>query len=971
MIPTGECPLSFGQQRLYSIDRSEGLSAASTMASAWRVFGRLDIAALERSLTQIVRRHEVLRANVVLVHGTASQAIAPAYRVVLPVLDLQHLPEAAQSTEVERAISEETRRVFDLERDRLFRARLLRLAGDQHMLLVTTHQFVADGWSLGVFIRELGTLYDAFTHDSAMPLPPLPTQYADFARRQQERLQGAALDQLLAYWRQQLAGAPLHVALPTDRPRPVAPSVRGARQSFALERSLIEELRAVGQQAEATLLMTLLAGLNILLHARSGQKDIVVLSPAANRSGSQLEGLIGPCSNTLALRASLAGNPTVPEMLARVRAACLGASRHQDLPFERLVQELRAGGAPADPGPVQVGFALEPALPSLHLGKLRIDRLEAGAGHTTNDLDMFLDDRSDAVEGTVRYRTDLFDSATITRLIEDYRRLLALLVTQPQQRLSTLLMASGLATSRRAPSAAPVPVEANDQSSARDAGGPARHPQQPPSPDLSRDRLVDLYERSNLTKNQLLVWVGQQLQPGVPVYNLASTLVLTTQIDIPAFRRALQVLVDSSDALRTVIQERDGVPYQVVLDQPPAPVELLDLSRLPDAAQACDRWVADRCQRAFDLTKPLIDVALLRLSSTRIVCYLASHHIICDGWSVGIIYNHLAELYERAVRNDLPDRVELPQFQDYVERERRSYRSAEYLRSEAYWTQKRSREAEPISFYGKVRHRQSSRIQRVTCELGPERTRRLKTAAARHRESLFTTTDTTLFNIFGALLCVYLHRVGGVRNVSIGAGFHNRRSDTSRKTIGQFAGALFLRVAVDPDDDFQSLIRKVSAEALESFHHRDVAVGNPNFKTYEVLLSYQPARAQLSPFAGAPIDVKYAHSGYADDSLALSIHDADSPGSLVIDFDLSDDVFDKGDQERATQHFLRVVDAFLDDPTTRIEHVELLPPTERRQLLVEWNATAAPYPKEASVAELFAAQACDSPEAVAVVCGED
>ncbi|MGH3971721.1 MAG: amino acid adenylation domain-containing protein, partial [Pseudonocardiaceae bacterium] len=947
------------------------VTATDNVASAWRIFGLLDIAALEWSLSHIVGRHEVLRTKTPLVNGTTGQEIAPEYRVALPVLDLQHLPEAEQLTEVERVASEEAQRVFDLGRDRLILARLLRLAGDQHVLLVTMHYSVSDDWSLRVFIRELGMLYDdAFTHDRGVALPPLAIQYTDFVRWQRERLQGPALDQLLAHWTQQLAGAPLHVAMPTDSPRPEVPSFRGAHQSFVLERPLIDELRAVGQQAEASLFMTMLAGLDILLHARSGQKDLVVLSPAANRNSSQLEGLIGPCSHTLALRTSLAGNPTISEILARVRATCLDAYSHQDLPFDRLARELCAGDAPASSPPVQVTFALEPALPSLRLGNLRIDRLEVDTERTTNGLNLRLDDRSDTVGGALSYRTDLFDSATITQFIEDYRHLLAALVTQPQQRLSTLLMASGLATSRlSAPSAAPpTPVGAHDPTPVRSPGQPVRRPpQETPSPDLSGARLDELYEQSNLTKNQLLVWVGHQLQPGLPLFNVASTITLTTQIDIPAFRWAVQVLVNSSDALRTVIRERAGVPYQDVLDHLLAPVELVDLSHLPDAAEALDRWVLDRCQTPFDLTNRLIDVALLRPSSTRIVCYLGYHHIIGDALSAVIVSGHLAELYERAVRGDLPDKVELPQFQDYVELERRNYRSAEYLRSEEYWAQKRSQEAEAISFYGRVRHRHSSRIQRVTCEVGPERTRRLKAAAALQKESIFATTDTTLFDIFGALLGAYLHRIGGVRNISIGTAFHNRRSDTFRKTIGQFAGALVLRIAVDSGDDFQSLIRKVSAESLESFHHRDIAVGNPVFRTYEVHLNYQPARVGPTSFAGAPVEFKYVRSGYWDSSLELIVSDLNSSGSLTLEFDFCDDVFDEGNRGRAVQHFLRVVDAFLEDPTTRIEQVQLLTPAERQQLLVDVNQTSVPVPAT-TLPVLFEQQVARNPDAMAVTC---
>ncbi|HLL82843.1 MAG TPA: condensation domain-containing protein, partial [Longimicrobium sp.] len=338
---TGPLPLSFAQERLWFIDRMEPGSAAYNLPVALRLGGGLDEAALERALGEIVRRHEALRTVFTVVDGSPVQVIAPFDGFVVPVEDLSGLGEADREAAVRRRAREEARRAFDLSAGPLFRAVLLRLAPEEHVLLISMHHIVSDGWSMGVLSGELSALYAAYREGRPSRLPELAVQYADYAVWQREQLEGEVLERQLAYWRERLADAPALLELPTDHPRPLVPAYDGAYESLELPGDLLARLKALGHRETATLYMVLLAASQVLLSRYSGSDDVVVGSPVAGRTRGEVEGLIGFFVNTLVLRTDLSGDPRFRETLGRVREATLGAYEHQELPFERLVAELQ------------------------------------------------------------------------------------------------------------------------------------------------------------------------------------------------------------------------------------------------------------------------------------------------------------------------------------------------------------------------------------------------------------------------------------------------------------------------------------------------------------------------------------------------------------------------------------------------------------------------------------------------------
>ncbi len=434
-------PMSFAQQRLWFLDQYEPESSFYNVPAALRLTGTLDVEALKRSLNEVVRRHEVLRARFVTEKGHPVQVVAPELIVSLPVTDLQHLREEEREAEAVRLATEEAQRPFDLRGGPLVRASLLKLSDEEHVALLTMHHIVSDGWSVGILIREIATLYQALSAGKPSPLPQLRIQYFDFAYWQREWLQGDVLDAQLTYWKQQLGDIPPVLELPTDWPRPALQTLNGAHYTFKLSSELSKELKVLSREEGATLFMTLLAAFQTLLYRYTGQDDIAVGTPVANRNRADVEDLIGFFVNTLVMRADLSGGTSFRELLRQVREVALGAYAHQDVPFEMLVDELRVERSLSHTPLFQVAFALQGALlEDLQLSDLALSQMEVESGTAKFEMTLFMEDRANGLVGMLEYNTDLFEATTIERLTGHYQALLEGIVADPDQSIAALPM---------------------------------------------------------------------------------------------------------------------------------------------------------------------------------------------------------------------------------------------------------------------------------------------------------------------------------------------------------------------------------------------------------------------------------------------------------------------------------------------------------------------------------------------------
>lgn len=433
-------PLSFAQRRLWMLDRLNGGSAAYNLSGAMRLHGPLDVAALHGAFSEIVRRHSVLRTHIEVDSDEPVQVVEPAASFEIPLLDLSQLGGEEQAAQVEALGSEEADRPFDLATGPLLRVKLLRLAADDHVLFAVTHHIVSDGWSMGVFVRELGELYAACRAGRPSPLPELPLQYSDFAGWERSQLHGERLDSELAFWRERLAPPLAALELPFARSRPPLQSFAGAELHRRLPPGLADRLRARAEGAQATLFMLLLAAFKTLLFRHSGQADVLVGTPVANRARLATEGLIGFFANTLVLRSSLSGNPAFSTLLQQVRTVVLEAERHQSLPFDKLVEELRPERDASRNPFFQAMFALQhsdemvPRLEGLEV------TLPARAQSRTSRFDLSATFREGAgqLEFTLEFNTDLFDAETMRLLAERFEVLLGGIADDPDTAIGRL-----------------------------------------------------------------------------------------------------------------------------------------------------------------------------------------------------------------------------------------------------------------------------------------------------------------------------------------------------------------------------------------------------------------------------------------------------------------------------------------------------------------------------------------------------
>jgi hypothetical protein len=436
-------PLSFAQQRLWFLDQLAPNTSLYNIPIAVRLEGKLDLEALERSIGEIVRRHEILRTRIEVEKGEPAQVIDEWRRWRLETKDLTGLPPGEREAEVERMATEEAETGFNLERGPLLRVKALVLGEEEHALFFTMHHIVSDAWSMEILISEVGVLYRAYSAGEPSPLEELPIQYSDFAVWQREWLKGEALETQIEFWRKHLGGELPELKLAIDRHPPEERSHRAGHEYITLDARLTEEIRSLSNREGVTLFMTLLAAFKVLLYRYSGQEDIIVGTAIANRESIEREGLIGFFVNTLPLRSSLSGDPTFRELLARVRKVALGAYARQEAPFEKLVSELQPKRDLNQTPLFRTLFSLQNApAPAVNFPGLKLTTITTDGGAAKFDMSMLMSETQDGLSGALEYDTDMFDGAAIKKMLYHFQTLLENIVEDPGQTLSSLRLLS-------------------------------------------------------------------------------------------------------------------------------------------------------------------------------------------------------------------------------------------------------------------------------------------------------------------------------------------------------------------------------------------------------------------------------------------------------------------------------------------------------------------------------------------------
>ena len=943
-VEINSVPPSFAQERLWFLDQWEPGSSGYNNSDAFRLTGRLNQEALERSLNEIISRHETLRTVFAVVDGRPVQVIAPTLTTTLSISDLRELPE--REARARRLATEEAQRPFDLARGPLLRTRLLRLGEEDHVLLLTMHHIVSDGWSAGVLFRELGVLYEAFVAGRPSPLEELPIQYADYAVWQREWLRGEVLERQLSYWKEQLGGSLPVLELPTDRPRPAVQSYQGASQPVVLSKGVSERLKALSQQEGATLFMTLLTAFQTLLMRYTGQADIVVGSAIAGRNRAETEALIGCFVNTLVLRTDLSGNPTFRESLSNVRKVALGAYEHQDLPFEKLVEELQPERSLSRNPLFQVMFIFENAsgssleLPGLSLSPMSFDRRAV-----RSDLDLYLWEASGELHGHFVYSTDLFDAATIARMSERLQVLAESIVRDPDAVLADLQLNKEF----KLPS---LPQVANQQAKV------------PLSYHQERLWFIDQFETGNVYESG-------------PVYhNIPLILHLSGRVDSGVLESSLNAVINRHAALRTRIITENGQGLQLVSDHESLKLKVVELA--DDAERSSlDQVVAralEEARQPFVLERDLpIRAALFQMKGDESVLAVTIHHIIADKKSLHLIVEELAEVYDAQLAGCAAQLPELAlQHADYTE-----------------WQRSLPKDAiEPLLFYWKWQLRgklpalelpedrprpavHTYTAARDTFKLGEQLTRGLKALSEEEGSNTFA--------VVLAAFKVLLHRYARQDEIVVGTGESGRVQPGTEKVVGSFANLVVLRSRLAGNPSFRTFLAELTKTVEQARAHAEMPFDmlvqelNPEkdmsrTALFDVLFQYEerePPTLELGDVKARVIDTNLGYGKY-DINLSIQGGAGGLSGTVVYNAD----IYDRAMIERMMRHFEVMLDAMAADPGQRVDDVKLLSKDEERQQLVAWNSTQASYPEEKTIHQLFEEQARRSPGNTAVVFGD-
>lgn len=476
-----------------------------------------------------------------------------------------------------------------------------------------------------------------------------------------------------------------------------------------------------------------------------------------------------------------------------------------------------------------------------------------------------------------------------------------------------------------------------------------------------------MYDETGLTRNQLLIWLGQEATPDLPVFNEMVILVIGGSIERTLFDRALQAVIDASDALRTVVRRVDGLPRSEVLEQLRYTSTFLDMSGEDEPRRALDEWARRHADLLLDISHRAFESTLIKLSESEYAWSLLQHHIICDLQSVAIVTEHLGDTYERMVAGDHETLPDPTSFADYVEYERELAQTDRFAKYQAFWEQRTSQPPDPVTFYDgrTLSTGDGLRRMRTTLELGREQSDVLRQFSGRDGIR-FLSDDLTSFSVIACALLVYLHRLSGQDKIAIGVPWQNRRKEFAG-TIGLLMEQNPLIVELQASDTFESVIKKVQRESVQVMRHMPYAAGNPGGRIYQVGLNY--AKASANTFAGLPFDSQWHRSSFGIGGMDLHVHDFSKSGEISLTFDFNESLFAPAHRDAAVNHFVNCLLACLDDPTRPIGSVDMMTVDEHR-VLSEWNATETSYPRHQTVVELFEAQVATRPTAIAVRCGD-
>ncbi|HYO54320.1 condensation domain-containing protein, partial [Archangium sp.] len=908
--PSQPVLLSFAQQRLWFMDQLTPGDTSFNVPLAARLKGPLEVESLEWSLRELCRRHESLRTTFATVQGQPVQIISPEPRFQLAVVDLSGLSEQEREAEVQRRADEDVAQPFELTKGPLLRVQLLRLAPQEGVLLVALHHIVTDGWSMRLFLKELGALYEAHSRGRPSPLPELPLQYADYAVWQRGWLSGEVLEAQLAYWRKQLSGAPAVLELPTDHPRPAVRSTRGATVTRPmLSPALVQALSGVAQKEGVTLFMLLEAAFHTLLHRYSGQDDISMGAVVVGRTRTETESLIGLFANFLVFRVNFAGEPTFRELLARVREVVLGAYEHQDVPFETLVEELAPERSLSHAALFQAAFDMRDSAGRLpeRLADLEFTPLSTRGTTAKLDLSLSMVDQKDGMVGVCEYSTDLFEEQTIQRMLGHLKTLLEGVAANVDQRLSKLPLLEKLEAFRTGSKGSMAP------------------------PILA----TPLAEYVPLSFAQQLAWMPGKHPPEDATDMVPLVFRLEGALDEATLARSLEEMVRRHEVLRTTFPLVDGEWVQRIHATLPVELPVVDLTHLPEASREAEalRQANEALWRPFDMANgPLLRFGLLRRAESAHVLFLGMHHILTDFVSGSVFLDELTVLYG-AYREGKPS--PLPpvtlQYRDFTLWERQWMQEGGLERLRSYWARKLAHPpAAPRLPYDREPNGDEG-FEEATHPF------ELPVALSDSVRAFCMKEGVTPFLFMLAVFETFLSRCTRQEDILISFAHANRSRAECEKMLGVFANIVLLRGDVSGSQSFRELLRRVRAEFLEDLDHGDMpyvelarlpglSSHGPRRSPVQVGFAFpnNPAATSIgfADLVATPLDI--SRRGWAPLDLSLSM--AHGPRGFVGMFNYKTRLFEPATIKALQEYFLVLLECVLAAPEQPLQSLPSLPP---------------------------------------------
>jgi thioesterase domain-containing protein/non-ribosomal peptide synthetase component F len=855
-------PASLCQERFWGLDRLNPGNPTWSVPVRFRLQGNLDPALIERAFNQIVKRHEVLRTTFTVVDGEPAQVIKPSLEIKVPVIDLRPIPKPERDAEIDKLSLKEARWRFDLATGPLLRVTLLRVEENEHWMLVTPHHSIIDYQSIGLISNELGLLYEAYVRGVEPVLPELSIQYGDYAVWQREQAESPAVQKELAYWKDQLRDLPL-LELAADHPRQASPTFEATITSLLLPVALTDAVREIGSRESATFFNTVLAALGVLMYQYTGQTDFGAATQVSGRTSIELEPVIGPFINTVVLRLDLSGNPAFPQLLGRAQEVGLQSIANQNVRFEQVLKYLRPNDYPSHHTLFRLNFICQrdPVKPQEFAG-IKLTVIPSKSQGALYDLNIFLVLRNEGWRLACEYNTDLYDAATITCLLGDFKALLENIVRDPDRPISQFPVSEGAAQSRqtrlRANSSA-KPVGGGSQlARAQGAAAAATAPALAATNAESLSNSASFEKPSNMNSNQSSnassiegsietsnvssaetaidpahpeayalptsvaqrrFFILEEMLPGNPALHMRACVRLKGRVDIPKIEQTLHLLVDRHETLRTTFEKSGEELLQIIHPSMAIELPITALDSVPEASREEKLWESIRAEASapIDLAVgPLLRARLFRLTEAEYVLMITTHHIIVDGWSQNVIQQDFWAIYEGLTKDVQPNLPPMPiQYGDFA------HWQEEWLKSEAaaeqigFW-KKRLQPPLPVLEFPTDRpptNRPASHPAMETLLLPRDLTQSLK--------ELTRAEGVTFFNVmltgYAALLC----RCAGQEEIIIGSPVANRRPETE-PLIGPLASPITLRLNLAGDPTLKELLVRVRDVTIDALNNADV-----------------------------------------------------------------------------------------------------------------------------------------------------